>query len=80
MGFRMNWDDYQTLGRALHDAYPDANYLTIADADLQRLVTALPGFDAKPPLPDTSTLTAIRFAWVAAAEGADDSGPYDGSA
>lgn len=76
----MNWDDYQTLGRALHDAHPNVNYLTLANADLQRLVTALSGFDGASSLPDAATLTAIRFAWVAAVEGADDSGPYDGSA
>ena len=76
----MNWDDYQILGQALHDAHPDFNYLTIANGDLQRLVAALPGFDGASSIPDAAALTAIRFAWVAAAEGSDDSGPYDGSA
>jgi FeS assembly protein IscX len=76
----MNWDDYQTLGRALHDAHPDVNYLTLANDDLQRLVTALPGFDGKASLPDAAALSAIRFAWIAEAEGPDDSGPYDDSA
>lgn len=76
----MNWDDYQILGRALHDAHPDVNYLTITNDDLQRLVTTLPGFDGASSRPDAATLTAVRFAWVAAAEGDDDAGPYDGSA
>jgi FeS assembly protein IscX len=76
----MNWDDYQALGRALRDAHPDMNYLTIANEDLQRLVAALPGFDAVSPVPDMTALTAIRFSWIAAAEGDDDASPYDGSA
>jgi FeS assembly protein IscX len=75
----MNWDDYQALGRMLHDAHPKVNYLTLTNDDLVRLVTGLPGFDGPPVPSDGVTLSAIRFAWVALAEGADDSGPYDGA-
>ncbi len=77
---QMNWDDYQKLGGALLDAYPDANYLTMTDDTLQRLVAALPDFEGGSSRPDAAALAAIRFAWIAAAEGEDDSGPYDGSA
>ncbi|PKU26286.1 Fe-S cluster assembly protein IscX [Telmatospirillum siberiense] len=76
----MNWDDYEGLGRALHEANPDVNHLTVADADLVRLVSALPGFADARIRPDATSLTAVRFAWVAAAEGDDDGSPYDGSA
>jgi FeS assembly protein IscX len=76
----MNWDDYQSLGGALHDAYPDANYLTMTDDALLRLVIALPDFEGGAPSPDAAALAAVRFAWIAAAEGEDDTGPYDGSA
>jgi FeS assembly protein IscX len=76
----MNWDDYQAVGRALFGAHPNVNYLTLSNDDLRRLVIVLPGFDAPSAPPDVAALSAIRFAWVALAEGADDSGPYDGSA
>lgn len=74
----MNWDDYQGLGHALHARYPEVNYLTVADGELVRLVTALPDFSAGPVPPDPVSLAAVRFAWVAAAEGDADDGPYDG--
>jgi FeS assembly protein IscX len=74
----MNWDDYQALGRALHEAHPDINYLTLSNDELGHLVIALSGFDGPPSPPDAVALSAIRFSWIALVEGADDSGPYDG--
>ncbi|MDR3439232.1 Fe-S cluster assembly protein IscX [Telmatospirillum sp.] len=75
----MTWDDYQELGSALLDAYPTVNYMAISDGDLSRLVAALPGFSGPGQAPDSSSLAAVRFAWIAAAEGDDDTGPFDGA-
>lgn len=75
----MNWLDYQALGQALLERYPDVNYLTVSDIEIVRLVTALPGFTGSRGQPDAAALAAVRFAWVAAAEGEDDASPFDGS-
>jgi FeS assembly protein IscX len=72
----MTWDDYRDIGEALAETYPRANYLTISRPDLVHLVEGLSGFAGVPP-PDELTLSAIAFAWIAAVEGPDDSGPYD---
>jgi FeS assembly protein IscX len=73
----MTWDDYQALGEALNEAFPEADYMTISNEDLVKLVLGLPGFSDSPTPPADSVLSAIGFAWVAAAEGADDSGPNE---
>lgn len=71
----MTWDDYQALGQALSETYPDANYMAISNDELRALVLSLPGFDQTGPAPDQVGLSAIRLAWVAAAEGPEDT--YD---
>ncbi len=73
----MKWDDYQAIGEALSQAFPDTNHLTIKDGDLVGLVTQLPDFADSPTPPDSQTLSAIGFAWIAAAEGPDDAGPFE---
>ncbi len=75
----MTWDDYQAVGLALQKDHPNVNYLAISDAELRRLVQALPDFRGPAEPADQGALTAIRFAWIAVAEGDDDSGPYDGA-
>lgn len=80
MGLSMTWDDYGVLGQALCAAYPDANYLAISNDELVRLVRSLPEFSGPADPPDPLVLSAVRLAWVAVAEGEDDSGPYDGLA
>ena len=73
----MNWDNYLEIGVALQQTYPAANHLTLEQEELVALVTKLPGFEDAPTPPDQKSLSAISFAWVAAAAGPDDSGPYD---
>ncbi len=75
----MRWEDYQAIGEALAESYPKANYLTISDAELVRLVTSLPEFAGGAEPPGTAVLSAVSFAWIAAAEGPDDSSPYEGA-
>ncbi len=72
----MTWDDYQEIGEALAETYPDANYLTISNEELIRLVLALPDFQGS-ATPDARDLSAVSFAWIAAAAGPDDSSPYE---
>ena len=76
----MRWEDYQEIGAALADAYPNANYMTVSDAELIGLVTSLPGFEAQGALPDAGLLSAVSFAWIAAVEGPDDVSPHEGAA
>jgi FeS assembly protein IscX len=73
----MNWDDYEAIGEALHQTYPNANHLTIRTDELIALVSRLPGFKGALIPPDPRTLSAVSFAWVAAVAGPDDTGPYD---
>ena len=75
----MDWEDYDAIGMALAEAYPDANHLTISEADLVRLVCGLPGFTGGAQ-PDRRKLAAVSFAWIAAVEGPDDSSPYESKA
>jgi Fe-S-cluster formation regulator IscX/YfhJ len=76
----MRWDDYRAVAEALYAVHPRANYLSLSDADLIRLLAGLPGVDAATsPPPDAVTLAAIRFAWIALAEGEDDTTPFDGT-
>ncbi|HIJ38701.1 MAG TPA: Fe-S assembly protein IscX [Rhodospirillaceae bacterium] len=72
----MNWDDYEAIGQALAAQFPDANYLTIKDADLILLVRSLPGFSGQ-ATPDPQAIAAISYAWIAAVEGPDDSSPFE---
>jgi FeS assembly protein IscX len=76
----MTWNDISAIGEALAEVYPQANYLTASDEDLVRWVVSLPGFAGEATPPDPFVLSAIGAAWVAAVEGPDDSGPYDGLA
>jgi FeS assembly protein IscX len=75
----MTWNDFQQLGEALNEAYPKVNYGLVSNADLVKLVAGLPGFAGPPLPPDEAVLSAIGFAWVAAAEGADDPEPGENS-
>jgi FeS assembly protein IscX len=76
----MNWDHDDEIGEALADKYPEANYLTIDDAEIIRLVLTLPSFEGPPTPPDRSYLADIRSAWIAVMAGPEDSSPYEGLA
>ncbi len=73
----LTWQDIQAIGMALAETHPDENLLTLAPERLAGLVAGLPGFAAGATAPDEFTLSAIVTAWIAAAEGDDDSSPYD---
>ena len=75
----MDWEDYDAIGVALAETYPNANHLTISDGDLIRLVLSLPGFTGGIE-PDRRALAAVSYAWIAAVEGPDDSSPYESKA
>ncbi|HIJ64275.1 MAG TPA: hypothetical protein HPQ04_16405 [Rhodospirillaceae bacterium] len=75
----MDWDDYEAVGLALAETFPTANYVTISEADLVRLVLSLPGFTGTTQ-PDRRAVAAVSFAWIAAAEGPNDSSPYESDA
>ena len=73
----LTWQDIQAIGMALAETHPDENLLTLAPERLAGLVADLPGFAAGAAIADEFTLSAIVTAWIAAAEGDDDSSPYD---
>ena len=69
----MTWDDYFAIGEALYDAHPEANYMMASREELVRLVVALPGFVGPAEPPDDAAVAAVAAAWIAVAEGPDDS-------
>ncbi|HIJ61459.1 MAG TPA: hypothetical protein HPQ04_02075 [Rhodospirillaceae bacterium] len=75
----MDWEDYDAIGVALAETFPNANHLTISEGDLVRLVLSLPGFTGGTE-PDRRALAAVSYAWIAAVEGPDDSSPYESKA
>jgi FeS assembly protein IscX len=73
----LTWQDIQAIGMALAERHAEANMLAMAPERLAQLVADLPGFAAGGTAPDAFTLSAIVTAWIAAAEGDDDSSPYE---
>lgn len=73
----LGWQDIHALGRALAATYADSDRLNADDAELKRLIAALPGFHDNTEPPAHERLQDIRFAWLAASEPEDDDGRYD---
>ena len=69
----MTWDDYLAIGQALYQNYPEANYMTTPKEELVRLIVALPGFSGCQVPPNDAAVSAAAAAWIAVAEGPDDS-------
>lgn len=62
----LRWKEYVELADALNKAYPDQTLADMEDAELIRLVKALPDFhdDSEP---DETTLMAVMARWISVA-------------
>ena len=60
---RMEWDDFEDLGLALAEKYPEQNPLEVRFTDLHRWVTELPEFADDPAASNEGKLERIQMAW-----------------
>lgn len=59
----MKWSDWENIGIALAEKFPDLDPLTLRFTDLRERVVALDGFDDDPKMSNESKLEAIQMAW-----------------
>jgi FeS assembly protein IscX len=60
----IGWRDFEDIGIALSEQYPDTDPLTVRFTDLHRFVTELPGFGDDPKASNEKILEAIQMAWL----------------
>ncbi len=59
----MKWTDFEDIGIALFERFPDTDPLTVRFSDLREWILHLPGFDDSPAASNESRLEAIQMAW-----------------
>lgn len=61
---QLSWKDREGIARALIQAYPDADRLSLSLDDLKDMVTGLQGFAGPPAPPKPAHLEAILWTWM----------------
>ena len=59
----MDWHDYEDIGIALYEKYPDLDPLTVRYTDLLRWITELEEFEGDPKESNEKKLEAVQMAW-----------------
>ncbi len=59
----MNWQDYEDIGIALYEKYPQTDPLTIRFTDLLRWITELEEFEGDPAESNEKKLEVVQMAW-----------------
>lgn len=59
----MTWQDFEDIGVALCEKYPETNPLQVRFTDLHKWVIELEGFDDDPSKSNEGKLEAIQMAW-----------------
>ncbi len=59
----MKWSDFQNIGIALFEKFPDLDPKTVRFTDMHQWITELDGFDDDPKKSNESKLEAIWTAW-----------------
>lgn len=59
----MNWHDYEDIGIALYEKFPEIDPLTIRFTDLLRWITELEGFEGDPTESNEKKLEVVQMAW-----------------
>jgi FeS assembly protein IscX len=57
------WTDFEELGIALHERFPDTDPLTVRFTRLREWILQLPGFEDTPAGSSEGKLEAIQMAW-----------------
>ena len=50
----MMWDDFLPLGQALEERFPETDVLSVSDAELARMLRALPMTDGAGKMPESA--------------------------
>jgi len=59
----MNWQDYEDIGIALYEKYPETDPLTVRFTDMLRWITEIEEFEGDPKESNEKKLEAVQMAW-----------------
>jgi len=59
----LTWQQFEDIGIALYEKFPDLDPLTVRFTDLHKWVTELDDFDDDPAASNEAKLEAIQMAW-----------------
>jgi len=66
------WADYEEIGIALHEKFPDLDPLAVRFTDLRDMVLDLDDFEDDAGACNEAKLEAIQMAWLEEHQDADD--------
>jgi len=61
---KLNWGNFEDIGIALYERFPETDPTTIRFTDLHKWITELDEFDDDPLKSNESKLEAIQMAWI----------------
>ena len=59
----MNWQDYEDIGIALYEKFPQIDPLTVRFTDLLKWITELEEFEGDPKESNEKKLEVVQMAW-----------------
>ncbi|MEO5930576.1 MAG: Fe-S cluster assembly protein IscX [Candidatus Kapaibacterium sp.] len=59
----MNWQDYEDIGIALHEKFPEVDPLTVRFTDLLQWIGELDGFEGNIKESNEKKLEVVQMAW-----------------
>jgi FeS assembly protein IscX len=59
----LSWSNFEDLGIALYEKFPDVDPLKVRFTDLHKWITELEDFDDDPAKSNEAKLEAIQMAW-----------------
>ncbi len=61
---KLTWDQFENIGIALFEKFPDVDPTSIRYTDLHKWITELEEFDDDPMKSNEAKLEAIQMAWL----------------
>jgi len=59
----MNWQNYEDIGIALYEKFPEIDPLTVRFTDLLKWISELEEFEGDPAESNEKKLEAVQMAW-----------------